>query len=173
MRVDHNLSLTPFSRSWRCTIIHEATGHQVTGRDFRSQSQPWSFPMIPMNVASWPNLKLSPDASARSKACATREHSPGSLVISTESLATVLFQSEKGRRCDACHGLRSNLQRCTGCASYWYCGLECTDTHHTSFQLIFHAIIRPRKRLEGIPCKDLQKISQVVDIDILPSPCPS
>jgi hypothetical protein len=77
------------------------------------------------------NLRLSPHPTARDRAIATTTLSPGSVVFSTEPLATVLIDREKGRRCDACHVLRSKnipLRKCTGCVSYWYCGPECKSS---------------------------------------------
>ncbi|KAF8424445.1 hypothetical protein L210DRAFT_3568075 [Boletus edulis BED1] len=45
----------------------------------------------------------------------------------------MLLPREKGRRCDFCHSLapqdHGRLQRCTRCASYWYCDAKCQSLH--------------------------------------------
>ncbi|KAH9947569.1 SET domain-containing protein [Amylocystis lapponica] len=75
-----------------------------------------------------PYLRLEPHPTARSKATAAELLQPGAIVLSVPSLSTCLLQTEKGRRCDGCHSLPSagaKLKRCSGCASYWYCGTTC------------------------------------------------
>ncbi|KZT09128.1 SET domain-containing protein [Laetiporus sulphureus 93-53] len=65
---------------------------------------------------------------ARNKAVAARSLNAGSVIITVPALSSVLYQSAKGQRCDACHRLSSStdrLRKCTGCAGYWYCGTEC------------------------------------------------
>ncbi|KAF8231722.1 SET domain-containing protein [Tricholoma matsutake] len=82
-------------------------------------------------------LRLEPHPIARSQALATCHLPEGSRIVSIPSLVTVLLASEKGRRCDNCFRLtseRRQLQRCTGCGSYWYCGTQCQamqwQAHH-------------------------------------------
>jgi hypothetical protein len=74
------------------------------------------------------HVYLSPHSTARDQAIAKTNLSPGSVIVSVEALATALMQSEKGRRCDECHIRQSEdvrLRKCTGCASHWYCGVDC------------------------------------------------
>ncbi|KAJ6584993.1 hypothetical protein B0H19DRAFT_405427 [Mycena capillaripes] len=80
-------------------------------------------------------VKLEPHTgSARSQAVATKRLTAGSLIVSCEALTTVLLPQEKGQRCDACHRKVPRLQKCTGCASYWYCSTNCQalqwQSHH-------------------------------------------
>ncbi|KAJ7935654.1 hypothetical protein B0H13DRAFT_1949076 [Mycena leptocephala] len=80
-------------------------------------------------------VKLEPHTgSGRSQAVATKHLSAGSLIVSCEALTTVLLPEEKGHRCDACHRLSLRLQKCSGCASYWYCSSSCQtlqwQSHH-------------------------------------------
>ena len=76
------------------------------------------------------HLSLQQHPTARDKAVATRWLPAGTVILSVRALASVLLPQEKGRRCDFCHSLapqdRGHLQRCTGCASYWYCDATCT-----------------------------------------------
>jgi hypothetical protein len=69
-------------------------------------------------------LRLEPHPSARSRAVSECGFRPGSIIVSESAMSTILFPSEKGRRCDACHSLQP-LRKCSGCVSYWYCGTEC------------------------------------------------
>ncbi|KAJ7212105.1 hypothetical protein GGX14DRAFT_447439 [Mycena pura] len=81
------------------------------------------------------NVKLEPRTwPGRSNAVATEHLSAGSLIMSCEALATILLPPEKGRRCDFCHTLPRRLQKCSGCASYFYCSTICQElqwqAHH-------------------------------------------
>ncbi|KAH7915857.1 hypothetical protein BJ138DRAFT_1141031 [Hygrophoropsis aurantiaca] len=74
------------------------------------------------------NVGLEPHPTARDKAVAKNVLRTGSLILSIPSLATILLPTEKGQRCDCCFSSQSSgvtLRRCTGCASYWYCGTKC------------------------------------------------
>ena len=76
------------------------------------------------------NLSLQHHQTARDKAVRTCWLSAGTVILSVRSLTSMLLPKEKGRRCDFCHSLapedRGRLQRCTGCALYWYCDSKCT-----------------------------------------------
>ena len=76
------------------------------------------------------NLRLEPHATARSKAVAKVEFIPGSVIVVAQPLTTVLLPVEKEQRCDLCHRRpqhNSRLLKCTGCASHWYCDVQCTS----------------------------------------------
>ncbi|KAF7365209.1 Carboxylic ester hydrolase [Mycena venus] len=80
-------------------------------------------------------VKLEPHAgSGRSQAVATKRLSAGSPIVTCEALTTVLLPQEKSQRCDACHRKSPRLQKCSGCASYWYCSTGCQtlqwQSHH-------------------------------------------
>ncbi|KAF8557564.1 hypothetical protein OG21DRAFT_1406979 [Imleria badia] len=79
------------------------------------------------------NLSLQHHPTARDKAVSTCCLSAGTVILSVRSLTSLLLPNEKGRRCDFCHSLapqdRGHLQRCTGCASYWYCDSKCQTSH--------------------------------------------
>ncbi|KAI0365729.1 SET domain-containing protein [Pilatotrama ljubarskyi] len=88
-------------------------------------------------VEEAPQVRLAPHPTARNAAVAVSYLPSGSVVASIPALATSLLPSEKGKRCDACHVLRSDevqLRRCSGCASFWYCGTACQNAawkaHH-------------------------------------------
>ncbi|KAJ6559185.1 SET domain-containing protein [Mycena vulgaris] len=88
-----------------------------------------------MSLSSEEPLKLEPHAgSGRSQAVATRRLSAGSLIVSCEALATVLLPEAKGERCDSCNRISAQLQKCSGCAAYFYCGTTCQalqwQSHH-------------------------------------------
>ncbi|KAJ7459866.1 hypothetical protein FB451DRAFT_1271782 [Mycena latifolia] len=80
------------------------------------------------------SVKLEPSATARSQAVATRRLSAGSLVVTCEALSTVLLPEAKGERCDTCNRKSVALQKCSGCAAYFYCGTNCQaqqwQSHH-------------------------------------------
>ncbi|KAJ7780697.1 SET domain-containing protein [Mycena maculata] len=80
------------------------------------------------------DVELAPAVSGRSKAVSTRHLSAGSLIVSCEALGTVLIPEEKGKRCDTCHRNPPQLQKCSGCASYFYCSATCQalqwQSHH-------------------------------------------
>ncbi|KAJ7109739.1 hypothetical protein C8R43DRAFT_1042842 [Mycena crocata] len=101
-------------------------------------------------------VKLAPHAgSGRSQAVATKRISAGSLIISCEALSTVLLPEEKGQRCDACNRNIAQLQKCSGCASYFYCSADCQalqwQSHH--------------KRI----CKRFNKYSSSLSFQALPA----
>ncbi|KAK0461690.1 uncharacterized protein EV420DRAFT_1526601 [Desarmillaria tabescens] len=79
------------------------------------------------------NVRLENHPTARSKAVAVSLLKPGALIVSVESLATVLLPVEKGRRCDACHTIPTSLRRCSGCASFYYCDASCQSMHWKTF----------------------------------------
>jgi hypothetical protein len=75
-------------------------------------------------------LLLEPHATARNKAVAKTEFIPGSVIVVAQALTTVLLPVEKGQRCDLCHRRpqqNGRLLKCTGCASHWYCDVQCTS----------------------------------------------
>ena len=79
------------------------------------------------------NLCLEPHATARNKAVAKFELIPGSIIVVAQPLTTVLLPVEKEQRCDLCHRRpqqNSRLLKCTGCASHWYCDVQCTSLAH-------------------------------------------
>ncbi|KAF9230204.1 hypothetical protein BU15DRAFT_69395 [Melanogaster broomeanus] len=89
-------------------------------------------PNLPMNLLPM-GISLQSHPTARDKAVSDSLLSLGSIIVSVGCLANVLLPNEKGRRCDFCLSLapqsEGRLQRCTGCASYWYCGTKCQTSH--------------------------------------------
>ncbi|KAH7885040.1 hypothetical protein F5I97DRAFT_1937350 [Phlebopus sp. FC_14] len=79
------------------------------------------------------NISLQSHPTARDKAVANCQFRTGTIVLTVSSLANVLLPTEKGRRCDFCLSLavhtETRLQRCSGCAGYWYCGPKCQSSH--------------------------------------------
>lgn len=78
------------------------------------------------------HIRLEAHATARDKAVAASDISPGSIILEVPSMVVLLLSSGKGRRCDfcLCSGTSEiRLARCTGCASYWYCGSQCQNWH--------------------------------------------
>lgn len=78
------------------------------------------------------HIRLDAHPTARDKAVAASDISPGSVVLEVPSMVVSLLPSDKGRRCDfcLCSGTSEiRLAKCTGCASYWYCGLQCQTLH--------------------------------------------
>lgn len=76
------------------------------------------------------HISLETHPKARSKCVATAPRAAGTVLLVVPALSTALLQAGKGRRCDNCHRLESDIMRlrkCTGCVSYWYCGRECAD----------------------------------------------
>lgn len=75
------------------------------------------------------NLRLESHATARSKVVAKIEFTLGSVIVVAQPLTTVLFPVEKEKRCDLCHRRPQDngrgLLKCTGCASHWYCDVQC------------------------------------------------
>ncbi|KAI0632340.1 SET domain-containing protein [Trametes polyzona] len=85
--------------------------------------------------ASASRVRLAPHPTARNSAVATSKLPAGSTIAFVPALATCLLPSAKGKRCDACHVLQSDsmkLKRCTGCASFWYCGTVCQTNAWTA-----------------------------------------
>ncbi|KAG2155164.1 uncharacterized protein EDB93DRAFT_1131585 [Suillus bovinus] len=77
-------------------------------------------------------IRLETHATARDKAVAASDISPGSVVLEVPSMVVLLLSSSKGRRCDFClcsSASEIRLAKCTGCASYWYCGSQCQTLH--------------------------------------------
>ncbi|KAF8903151.1 hypothetical protein CPB84DRAFT_1814772 [Gymnopilus junonius] len=91
-----------------------------------------------MQVAPWlpQTIKLVSHPKARDQSVATTQIKAGSSILTTPAFASILLDSEKGRRCDNCFRLPQDkpLRRCTGCGSYWYCNAECQNVqwrkHH-------------------------------------------
>ncbi|KAG2338234.1 SET domain-containing protein [Suillus weaverae] len=78
------------------------------------------------------HVRLEAHTTARDKAVAASDISPGSIVLEVPSMVVLLLSSGKGRRCDFClctGASEIRLARCAGCASYWYCGLQCQTLH--------------------------------------------
>lgn len=88
-----------------------------------------SFPslkVLPVHMADL--ARLGPHPVSRNAALSKVPVASGSVVATVQALATSLLPPEKGRRCDGCHVLKSDsvtLKRCSGCASFWYCGAIC------------------------------------------------
>ncbi|KAF9267383.1 SET domain-containing protein [Marasmius fiardii PR-910] len=74
-----------------------------------------------------PTLRLNAHPQARDQCTASVSFSPGSVILSVPSFGTALLPSQKSRRCDSCHrlGTPSQLKKCSGCASFWYCDEKC------------------------------------------------
>ncbi|KAI0755043.1 SET domain-containing protein [Daedaleopsis nitida] len=79
-----------------------------------------------------PNFRLANHATGRNAATARTNLLSGRIIATIPSFETCLLPSEKGRRCDRCHIIRSDvidLKRCSECASFWYCGTTCQNEH--------------------------------------------
>ncbi|KZT65794.1 SET domain-containing protein [Daedalea quercina L-15889] len=83
------------------------------------------------------HVRLETHLTARNKAAASSSLAAGTVILVAPALSTALVQAAKGLRCDNCHRLASDvvqLRKCTGCASYWYCGRQCQSVqwkaHH-------------------------------------------
>ncbi|KAG1849836.1 SET domain-containing protein [Suillus tomentosus] len=77
-------------------------------------------------------VRLEAHATARDKAVAASDISPGSVILEVPSMVVLLLSSDKGRRCDFClcsGAPEIRLAKCTGCALYWYCGPQCQTLH--------------------------------------------
>ncbi|KAH7318001.1 hypothetical protein B0J17DRAFT_747889 [Rhizoctonia solani] len=87
-------------------------------------------PTIPENAV----FELKSDPRARSRAVAARTLEAGSIILVEAPLAVAIHPSYKGRRCDGCLRELDNLQKCSGCGVYWYCGVACQSAswkrHH-------------------------------------------
>lgn len=111
------------------------------------------------------NLSLQHHQTARDKAVSTCWLPAGTVILSVRSLTSILLLNEKGRRCDFCHSLapqdRGRLQRCTGCASYWYCNSKCThDPSETSSTTRRPTdLILKVKHCIGVPTRSTARVS--------------
>ncbi len=56
---------------------------------------------------------------------ATKNLVPGEAVLTESSLAHVLCNPERGRKCDFCLKDASSLHRCSNCKFMYYCGTPC------------------------------------------------
>ncbi|CAL1713172.1 unnamed protein product [Somion occarium] len=77
-------------------------------------------------------IRLSDHPFARNQATASQPIHPGQVIFATLPLTTALLPSTEGQRCDNCHCLANDrvaLLKCSGCASFWYCGVNCQITH--------------------------------------------
>ncbi|KAI9058305.1 SET domain-containing protein [Trametes sanguinea] len=82
-------------------------------------------------------VRLTPHPTARDAAVAVIPARAGDPVAIVPALSAVISQDQKSWRCDHC-GTASmgllNLRRCSGCASFWYCGTTCQNkawkAHH-------------------------------------------
>ena len=82
------------------------------------------------SVLNESQIRVEEHPTARNKAVITAPRAAGTVLLVVPALSTALLQTAKGRRCDHCHTFESEtvrLRKCTGCASYWYCGRECTS----------------------------------------------
>ncbi|KAF9228438.1 SET domain-containing protein [Gyrodon lividus] len=113
--------------------------------------------MFPPNLLPM-SISLQSHPTARNKAVSNYLLLAGTTIISVGSIANVLLPKEQGRRCDFCLSLESQtegrLRRCTGCASYWYCGTKCQTSHwrtHKKYCKNFNQFCASRKfeQLEG------------------------
>uniref|UniRef100_A0A8H7XZH3 SET domain-containing protein n=1 Tax=Psilocybe cubensis TaxID=181762 RepID=A0A8H7XZH3_PSICU len=95
------------------------------------------------------NIELAPHSTARNKAIAKLDIKAGDSILSTPSFASILLESQKGRRCDNCFRLPPEgcppLKRCAGCGSYWYCDAQCQTVqwknHHKKICKTFNSHI--------------------------------
>jgi len=125
------------------------------------------------------SVKLEPhEGSGRSQAVARKRLSAGFQIVSCEALTTVLLPQEKGQRCDTCHTKNSpHLQRCSGCASYWYCSTSCQSlqwqSHHKKIckrfakytaSLAFQALA-PHEKLDALLLSHLVAQLDGIDVD--------
>jgi hypothetical protein len=105
------------------------------------------------------HVRLEARATARDKAVAASDISPGSVILEVPSMVVLLLSSGKGRRCDfcLCSGTSEiRLARCTGCASYWYCGSQCAYPLSMTCSNSLENVSRPNLAL-GIAQKVLQE----------------
>ncbi|KAI6014668.1 hypothetical protein EDC04DRAFT_2578659 [Pisolithus marmoratus] len=76
------------------------------------------------------NIVLQAHPTARDKAVSEIRVSAGTVLAVIPGLAQIVVGAEKGRRCDYCLiSAEDRLRRCTGCASYWYCDVQCQRSH--------------------------------------------
>ncbi|KAJ8590047.1 SET domain-containing protein [Rhizopogon salebrosus TDB-379] len=110
------------------------------------------------------HVRLESHQTAHNKAVAVSNVSPGSVVLEVPSMVVLLLPSGKGHRCDFClcseaSGVR--LARCTGCASYWYCGPHCQSLHWASHK-------KYCKRLASFTASaDFQRLEEHEKLDAL------
>lgn len=115
-----------------------------------------------MDIYNLPFVRLKPHPTARDQAVAVTSLTPGTIIVSSPSLSTILLPSDKGKRCDGCHVLRSpniELKKCSACSKYWYCGTKCNVwlknyllLHpETDVKLVILVPYRSKKRMESAP----------------------
>jgi hypothetical protein len=127
-----------------------------------TSSSPKLTGKMPSELTDLRNVRLDAHPVARSKAVSTALLPQGSVVVSVRALSTVLLPEQKGKRCDACLRLESEmilLRNCSRCQSYWYCGEECKAFLPTF--LIFgpsDRLDRSAGTVEGAPQEDMQNI---------------
>ncbi|KAI0648097.1 SET domain-containing protein [Trametes meyenii] len=118
-----------------------------------------------------PHVRLGSCPTARNAAFSASPSPSGSVIASIASLSTCLLPTEKGKRCDACHTLPRNglsLRRCSGCASFWYCGTVCQNhawrAHHKKLCKPFNAfaVSTTYQALSAHDQVDAQLLSQMV-----------
>ncbi|KAF9013276.1 hypothetical protein BDQ17DRAFT_1386869 [Cyathus striatus] len=143
-----------------------------------------------------PAICLLPHPTARSHAIAAKFISAGSILVSVPSLASVLVEREKGRRCDSCHRVQCverSLRKCSGCASYWYCDIKCQETdwraqhkrickHYNKFIASSeYQLLPPHKKLDSIllshlvarhmlSCDEITSLSMSIFQSLMPWP---
>lgn len=111
------------------------------------------------------SLSLQHHQTARDKTVSTCRLPAGTVILSVRSLTSILIPKEKGRRCDFCHSCtpqdRSRLQRCTGCASYWYCDSKCTHDPSETLNTTRRPtdLILKVKHCIGVPTRSIARIS--------------
>ncbi len=115
----------PYS-SWRSVQSFSPIGdiEHIYYRGLRENS---SAKLQQMSLTPWlpDTLLLVPDSISRNKSIANTFFQGGSQIFSNESLATILLDHDKGRRCDACFWQNNHLKKCSGCGCYWYCDVQC------------------------------------------------
>ncbi|KAI0712087.1 SET domain-containing protein [Earliella scabrosa] len=89
------------------------------------------------NLPQSQNIRLGIHPIGRNAAFARSPIPAGTVITRIPPLTTCLLPGERGRRCDGCHRMQSeavSLRRCSGCASFWYCGTTCQNrewkAHH-------------------------------------------
>ncbi|KAI0670829.1 SET domain-containing protein [Trametes maxima] len=118
-----------------------------------------------------PHIRLGSHPTARNAAFSVSSLPSGSVIASITSFSTCLLPTEKGKRCDGCHTLPSdglNLRRCSGCASFWYCGTACQNhawrAHHRKLCKSFNAfaVSTAYQALSAHDQVDAQLLSQML-----------
>ncbi|KAJ7863102.1 hypothetical protein B0H14DRAFT_2441201 [Mycena olivaceomarginata] len=122
------------------------------------------------------SIKLEPhEGSGRSQAVARKLLPVGSIIVQCQAHATVLLPEAKSQRCDTCHRISPTLQKCTGCAAYWYCSVDCQtlqwQTHHRRICKRFakytaslgYQALAPHEKLDALLLSHL--VAQLEDIN--------